>query len=250
MQRTISHRPAPPSLRRRSPLGCFLALICAALLSACAGGSGSSGFELARAENRAIERALASDGCEVNDGLTICASDSALPTTTATARVEMTRTPTPTGPAPTGSAIPTGSPSTRTPTATRHASRTPTPTPIPPQPAVDINLAPGEAIPCQQDGPAGACSFVLSYDTRGVPDDAAYRVALRPRNPDGRWRILPATDGGAVVAVPSASPQYQIAVLVFLDAPTFVPDEVELLAESGADLAFVTPVLSVESTTP
>ena len=81
-----------------------------------------------------------------------------------------------------------------------------------------------------------------------MPPGAAYRVAVRTRNPDGPWLIVPVADASAAIAVdPSRSGRdYQIAVLVFLQEPGFVPEQVELLADTGADLAFVTPVLSAE----
>jgi hypothetical protein len=78
MERTI-RRSALIACRRVLPIG-LAALLCAVLLAACAGGSGSSGFDLAlKKENEAIDRALATSGCETNAGLTICASSGSAP---------------------------------------------------------------------------------------------------------------------------------------------------------------------------
>jgi hypothetical protein len=59
---------------------------------------------------------------------------------------------------------------------------------------------------------------------------------------------LPATDNSASIAVnpTPAGRRYQIAVLLFLRDPGFVPDRVNLLADTGADFAFVTPLLTPE----
>jgi len=72
-------------------------------------------------------------------------------------------------------------------------------------------------------------------------------VAVRARDPDGPWIISPAPGNSAPLTVDPAGPDYQIAVLVFLEAPDFVPAEVDLLADSGADFAFVTLPLSPET---
>ncbi|MEO8602838.1 MAG: hypothetical protein ABI629_09695 [bacterium] len=298
MQRTNSRLASPSSPPRW--LRVWLLTLCGGLLlSACGGGSGSSGFDISLAENRAIDRALADQGCEVLDGLTICASTSAPVLPTATRTVERTATATviPATPTATRQALPTGSatptsfsgmrtatpqtqptgsvtatafratatttrdvPQTATPTSTQESvpsgtatptlfapSTTPTPTAVPVKPGVDIAVATDAAIPCVQEAPGGPCRFVLSFESRGFPPDAAYRVALRQRDPDERWSIVPATDADAALSASPAGGRYQIAVLVYLEAPSFVPDEVEVLADSGADFAFVTPVLSVGS---
>ena len=86
MQPMTCARPLPG---RRTALA---ALLAALLLAGC-GGSGSSGFDALAAENAAIDRALATMDCTVEQGLTICASTvveaPAAPTPTPT------RTPTP-----------------------------------------------------------------------------------------------------------------------------------------------------------
>jgi hypothetical protein len=76
-----------------------------------------------------------------------------------------------------------------------------------------------------------------------APPDAGYRLALR--SPEGVWSLVPATDRGADFTVRAKSARYQFAVLVFVPAADFVPDTVDRLADSGAQFAFVTPVLQV-----
>lgn len=271
MQRTLS-RPIDTTPPRAGWRWASLVALCCAL-SACAGGSGSSGFDLLKAENAAIDRALASQGCEVNDGLTICPSGGGAPspTDTVTATPTATGTPRPSGsatatttlPRPTLSltASPTGSPpppSSPTPTTTLPAPSTPTGTPpplpsqtptatsIPLGPSVDTNIGSSDVIPCQQSDPQGPCTFVFTFQPQAAPADAAYRVAVRTRNPDGAWLVLPVTDHSAVIAVDPSGHDYQLAVLLFLQEPGFVPDEIELLADTRADFAFVTPVLRAE----
>jgi hypothetical protein len=218
-----------------------LVAIVAFLLAAC-GGSGSSGFDAA-AENRTIDRVLATEQCETIDGLQICTSSSGpAPSPTPTAQIGQTATPSETPfPLPSGTATPTGTFAPATPTATRGPSDTPTPTSIPSTPAVDINAAPTDTCPPASDA---ECVFALTFVPRDVPAGAGYRVAVRGRNPDTRWTIFPATENSAVIELPAGVIDYQIAVLVFLDAPSFVPEEVERLSTTGADFAFVTPVES------
>ena len=275
MHRTINRRPDPTPRHRRWRLLLLVALCCGWALSACAGGSGSSGFDLAKAENNAIDRALESQGCEVNDGLTICASGAAIPPpsdtptlplpsvtatptalATATATVSfpaVTETPSPTGsPAPFRSPTPTTTlpPPSATPTATGTTRRTnsPTPTAIPAQPSVDINIGATDTIPCQQAGPLQPCVFVLTFQPHGAPAGAAYWVAVRTKNPNRNWLVSPVINNSAAIAVDpaAADTRYQIAVLLFVHEPAFVPSEVELLSETGADFAFVTPLLAAE----
>jgi len=292
---------AASSSHRRLALAWVLVLC--GLVAGCAGGSGSSGFDVA-AENRAIDHALATDTCTVVDGLTICASSSApsptattivveptftptasiepSATRTTTAMIQRSRTPTSTPSAPTATATSTGTPdgSTATPTGTPESitatptgtpelstatptfaqatatgtpgrgTKTPTPTPTatprPTTPSVDIDIPADGILPCQPHDD-GRCDLILSYQVSGAPDDAGYRVALRTRNPDGDWSVFPASQAEAALSVQSTSAQYQIAVLVFVPAPSFVPDDVERLGDTGANYAFVTPVVRIES---
>ncbi len=279
MQRRMSQRSEMTWRRPRARSLWLVALCCA--LAACAGGSGSSGFDALLAENTAIQKALDTDGCEVNEGLTICASGGAPPpisTPTSQPEPTFTATPTRTGTraptasptpttslprpsftatlAPTGSVEPTNrrtrtttpEPPPSTPTTTPAMSTftpTPTATPIPVGPSVDTNVAATE-ITCQSSGSDDGCIFLFRFQPEGFPSDAAYRVALRTRNPDGPWLVMPAVDNSAPIEVDDRS-QFQIAVLVFLPEPPSVPESVSLLADTGADFAFVTPVLTAQS---
>lgn len=258
MNRSSSRR--TDTTRRIRPLWLgLLALLCGWAFMACAGGSGSSGFDLAlKAENDAIDRALGADDCQVNDGLTICASGGS-PTATATARATATTTGQPPLTTPTASLTagpidttrtPTPSPFGGSPTPSLTPSRsgsspTPTATAIPAAPGVETNISsPEDTIPCQETSTGGPCVFLFMFQPQGAPSTAAYRVAVRTRNPDGSWQILPVVNDSALITVDPNGPDYQIAVLLYVQDPAFVPDHVELLADSGATFAFVTPVLT------
>lgn len=237
MPRTCDPTPTAATRRLRR-----LTAIVALLLAAC-GGSGSSGFD-ALAENRAIDRVLATEQCETIDGLQICTSSRvpATPSRTPTAAVSQTATPSESPfPNPSGTPTRTATIGPPTATATRGPSDTPTPTAIPMAPGVDIGGAPTDLCPPASDA---ECVFTLSFAPRDVPAGAGYRIAVRGRNPDTRWSIFPATENSAVIELPAEVADFQLAVLVFLDAPDFVPDEVERLSTTGADFAFVTPVES------
>jgi len=91
------------------------------------------------------------------------------------------------------------------------------------------------------------CTFIFAFEPAGFPPAAAYRVGVRTRNPDESWQILVPTDNQVAVQIDPNGPEYQFAVLVYLEEPDFVPEQVELLSHSGADFAFVTPVLTPES---
>jgi hypothetical protein len=289
------------------PHALWLATLCCILASACAGGSGSSGFDIA-AENAAIDQALGSQSCTENAGLTICASTgeigpvhtpeptasatgipsasdhptppttpsarmaTATPTSAAAATATVTRTTTaapnasptpaftatPRGNA-TGTATPTTTPpratstvaSTATParsattTGTRTTTTVPTPTvtPAPATPAVSTNVGNTGQLPCLASAEHG-CVFVLQFASVGFPATAVYRVAIRTRNPNGAWRVEDIVGNSATLSLQVPGPSYQIAILVFLDDPGFVPDHVDALADTGAHYAFVTGVLT------
>jgi hypothetical protein len=85
-----------------------------------------------------------------------------------------------------------------------------------------------------------------------APADPVYWVAVRTRNPDSTWLLVPATDNSAAIAVdPEPSTRrYQIAVLLFDGDPGPLPSHVVVLADTGADFAFVTALLTpVRATT-
>ncbi len=196
----------------------------AGLLAACAGGSGSSGFDVsARAEDGAIEQALAEQRCVPGAGLSICPADLS---------------------APAAATPPAGPP----------------PSPSPAAPQVDTGLRGDAPLACVAT-PGGPCTLTVPFAPEGFPATATYRVAVRPLEPQGRWAIgsapvehgmpgSPNFDGAAgldAVAVegPAQRVPVQVAVLVYLEPPASVPAQVEHLADSGADYAFVTPRVEV-----
>lgn len=259
MHRTVNRRPDPTPDRRPARWVWFVALWCALAVAACAGGSGSSGFDPLLRENQAIDQALDTQGCEMNEGLIICASgaETATPNPAETPQPPLnspTQTPSPTGtagPAVTGTATPTGTiprPSFTATVGATTATPTPTGTPSASQPSVDTNIGPEGTIPCQLVGADGPCFFVFTFQPEGLPSAASYGVAVRTRNPEGDWLVLPVVDNSAVIEIDTSpsGPDYQIAVLVFTEEPPFVPGTVELLADTGADYAFVTAVLTTE----
>jgi hypothetical protein len=253
MHRTVTRRSDPTPRRCRGRWVWLVALWCALAAAACAGGSGSSGFDPLLRENRAIEEALETMGCEMSDGLTICPSGAE----TATPEPPFdspTQTPNPTGtpePDRTGTATPTSATPRPTLTPTMGATTaTPTPTGTAGQlqPGVDTNIGRDDTIPCELSSADAPCFFVFTFQPAGLPSAAAYSVAVRTRNPDGDWLVLPVVDNSAVIEIDTSAsgPDYQIAVLVFTEEPPFVPETVVLLADTGADYAFVTPVLAPE----
>jgi hypothetical protein len=207
--------------------------LCALALLGC-GGSGSSGFDATAAENAAIDRALESSGCVAERGLTICASGS----------VETPATP----PAsPTATAFPDA---TGTPTGTPpRSSPTPTPTRTPPtsQPGVDIQPDPTDVANCVEAGDSQSCGLRLVFVPVAAPADAAYRAAVRQRDPDGPWQILPVSGNVVEIVIGPDVAVVQTAILLYERDPGTVPNEVELLADSGADFAFVTAPLVVRA---
>jgi hypothetical protein len=220
----------------------------AAVIAGCAGGSGSSGFDAAlRKENAAIDRALGAQACEEIDGLTICASGGQpVPSDTATPteqEPQVTATP--------AAATPSVAPeTTRTPTPSgsfRTATPTPTATPEPPSaPGINTNLGSRDSIDCEQPSSEAPCLFVFTFEPVGVPPNASYAVAARTRDPDGPWMLSEAPANSAAIEFDPGAAHYQIAVLVFLQPPAGIPEEIDLLGHSGADYAFVTPVLASE----
>lgn len=247
-------------VRRGLPLTVWLVAV---WLHGCAGGSGSSGFDVS-GENAAIRQALTEQRCVVRDGLTICpAGSTAGPGSP---------TPTPTAtPPPTARATATTTAAVVTPAATAtRVSGTPTPTPTALSPVatatprggvpgVDTALDGATAVACVQGAPDAPCSFVLPFAPFGFPADAVYAVAVRVDG-SGRWSIGPALAANgptgssfdAPVAVPSTvSPgvTVQLAVLVFVPPLPAIPEDVQQLADSGASFAFVTPELAVHAQT-
>lgn len=202
--------------------------LCALALLGC-GGSGSSGFDATAAENAAIDQALDSAGCVTEGGLTICASGSVAET--------------PATPAASPSTVPdaTGTPA--------FFSPTPTPTGTPPasRPEVDIQPDPTDVANCAAGADSQSCALRLVFVPVAAPAGAAYRAAVRARDPDGRWRILAVSGNAVEIIVGPDVAVVQTAILLYEREPGPVPDEVERLADSGADFAFVTAPLAVRA---
>jgi hypothetical protein len=241
-------------------------LLLGCVLAACAGGSGSSGFDISASENAAISQALSEQRCVADAGLTICPVNQGVqppapsPTPTSTLL--------PATPTPPVTSLPAA-------TATAAATAVPSHTPAPPAatptvPAngppngmsVDTGLTPGVPLSCVL-GPSG-CRFVVPFEPVGFPPDATFSVAAR-QDESGGWRIAPATaSSGTTVEVPSFSgtlsiavgsalvqpvgsgATVQLAVLVFVQPPASVPAQVVHLADSGAAFAFVTGTVNVQ----
>jgi hypothetical protein len=112
----------PSRSRRRAAWPCALALALLVLVGC--GGSGSSGFDAVALENDAIDRALETSECQVNEGLRICVAGGTplVPTPTGTPADTPTRRRT---------APPTTSPAHGTPTSTPDFGTTGTPTSTP-----------------------------------------------------------------------------------------------------------------------
>jgi hypothetical protein len=243
---------APGAHRRTTWYGAFVAL-CALLLGGCAGGSGSSGFDIVAAENAAIDTALDTGDCVVEHGLTICASGtvaspvvpSATPTATVepaaslTATVAGSPTPTPTSVFPTAATTRPPFSATPTRTSTRAPEASPAPTVMPAQPRVESEADATDVANCVLVAAAQSCTLRVVFVSMGIPDDAVYRAAVRARSPDSTWRVLPVADGAFTVEVPPEVTVVQTAVLVFERDPGPLPDEVEVLSDTGAELAFV-----------
>lgn len=235
-----------------------LAALCAALLTGCAGGSGSSGFDIVAAENGAIDNAIGSGGCVVERGLTICAAaEGATPPPSPTPT--HTLLPSPTGtPAPIRSesatplqrtATPTGTPFSL-PSATRTGTRiagSPTATRGPSQPSVDIQVDGTDVATCAASADSQPCAVRVMFVPVEAPAGAAYRFAVRARNPDTAWRVRVADGAVIEIVVPPGVTAIQTAILLYERDPGPVPPEIQVLSDSGADFAFVAAPLVVRS---
>ena len=194
----------------------YLWLTVMLLAAACDGGSGSSGFDV-RSENAAITLALMQQQCVPHARLMICPADE-------------------TGSVPGNVATPT-----------------------PQTPRVDTGVSKAAAVPCVQAVPDAACNFTLPFAPEGFPAGTVYRVAVRV-DASGPWTIGPELSSGASPAtsfdapvsvatstfVPAGGTAVQLAVLVFLKPGGAVPTVVDVLADTGADYAFVTTELMLQ----
>ncbi|MCK6557157.1 hypothetical protein L6Q96_21650 [Candidatus Binatia bacterium] len=106
-----------------------------------------------------------------------------------------------------------------------------------------------------------ACAFTLPFTPSGFPPAATYRLAAREPVPGQGWAIGLAVsqsapdqpNAGAPVTVDFMAPTEpqgfatQFAILVFLDGGGELPPQVDTLAETGADFAFVTPPVTLST---
>jgi hypothetical protein len=240
-----------------------LALAACVTAIACAGGSGSSGFDLT--ENAAITLALDEQRCVDFEGLRVCP---ALTTATVRPAGSPTATPTPartptTSPTNAGSGTP---PPDASPTATPSPTHSPTPA-ASAEPGVDLVVNRDGTVDCTVIEHEGMCDLRVAFWVEGLPPSALFRVAIRTLNPDtlkpeGLWTIgnAPVPSGGpemptfdaSVAAIPNAdvtggTATVQLAVLVFLDPPMTIPGETEALVDTGADYAFITTEIGIEA---
>jgi len=192
--------------------------LCVAFVG-CAGGSGSSGFDITPlAEDRLILQALAEGRCVDADGLPICPSDTdalALPA--------------------------------------------PLDQPGLPLRDVSLSTGiSGGASRCQVlVSDATACAVQVVFMTGGLPAGANVQVALRGVERTGEtiglWEVGPATtlDGETTVATPVLVPvaygRVQLAALVFLSSSPLSVGTIDRLAEAGADIVFVTDSFDIET---
>ncbi len=179
-------------------------------VAACAGGSGSSGFDL-RLENRAIDTAVGDGTCVELDGFIICAADGEGFDGT---------TPTPEGP---DNVVTNLDPANQTPCG-----------PALPAPGTDLTLC---------FNPSGfPPATVFRVALRSVDPNGPWQLLPEP------MRSGDLDDRNFVLAVPlspadAAGSGVQLAVLVFLDDPGPLPERVETLGATGADFAFVSAEL-------
>jgi hypothetical protein len=239
-------------------------------LTACEGGSGSSGFDV-RSENAAIDEALVAQHCVQHESLTICpaAETGATPSPTVAPSAATTPTPSsaPPGPTatpnsaftpggvPTATASPASSAATtptpsrtpaaaatptstaaRTVTALRSATPTATATPTSSVQQVDIGIDPRVSVLCVS-AQGGSCTFVLPFVPSGFPQTAIFRVAVRRVNPNAPWTI-----GDALTSGPT-TPTFEVPVDIGAPVSLCCGTTVQ-----AAILVFLNPPVSVPAT--
>lgn len=265
------------------PATCLTLLAACLFAVGCAGGSGSSGFNIA--ESQAVDRVAESGECEDFDGLLICPVET-LPTTEATPTATPTSTRAPEIPtasptdgidAPTPgvtatmpqlpatqtpTALPTqGPPETATATATEESSPTPSPTNIPTLGVVTDVAEFGDDQSCVLADDESSCVVAFRFTAIGFPPESAFRVASRPTGAEVAWDIVDPTtpaqaslpaytadlpvDLDTPTAHSGAVSTLQVVVLAFDSDPGPVPERVDSLGATGADLAFAAPPLPI-----
>ena len=251
------------------------AVVCLAVFLGCAGGSGSSGFDVV--ENAAIDQAIDEQRCVDNDGLVICPADTENGvdmtfTPTATLRFTATATPRPkptrtretpdetrtpafetpsTNPSPSLTPTPQAPPTARsTPTRTLPPTETATPAGM----RIDVGIAPDSFVDCLIA--SDTCGFSFTFTASGFADGTEFQVASRRLAPESQWQISvpapidPATGVlkyDALIAVPvedSAEATITVQVAVLTQSTPIgaaPPSSVDALGDSSAEFAFVTP---------
>jgi hypothetical protein len=240
----------------RFPWISALALATCVTAIACAGGSGSSGFDIT--ENAAMTMALDEQRCVDFKGLQVCPAFTAT-----TERTPGAPTATPT-PSPTPATSPTNA-GTSTPPPSASPTATPSATPSNER-GIGLILNRDGMVDCTVTEYDETCHLRVAFWAEGFPASAAFRVVIRELNPDthepeGPWTIgnTPVPSGGpqmpsfdaSVDAIPAAdvtsgTTSVQLAVLVFLEPPEMILGETAVLADTGADYAFITTDIVIE----
>ena len=206
-------------------------LLAALLFGGCLdGGRGSSGFDL---EAALIERVLTQQRCESRESVLFCPAD---------------QQPAGATPTPTMASTPPTPPISPTPTATAVPMR-----------RVDTGLANGTSIACTRERASDPCRLTFSFQAFGFGGAPALRVAAQLRPPGIGWDVAPPLtvdlnadppryDAMIAVSAP-VDPQslsIRFAVLVLASPSATLPARLAVLADSGAEFAFVTPELALE----
>lgn len=196
------------SFRRSQVMRLVRVFLLGVLLSSCAGGSGSSGFDISpSAENESINQVLTTKQCLPDEVLTLCP-------------------------------------------ANETALDVPVPGQTPAPQGVDVGtMVDSTNFGRCAEGIEQSCRLPVMITVAGLTPGSAYQVAARGSDPLSSWVIAAAasvvpgderTAFPATIEVPAASLSIQVAVLVFIDGVGTTLGELQTLAETGADFAFVT----------
>jgi len=187
-------------------------LICTALwLTACAGGSGSSGFDITpQSEDAAIAQAVSEQHCVTHETLTICPADAAT--------------------LPTGAAhVETGLNDQLPVACATAADRSGCTFTLPFMP-IGFPANATFRVATRLLEPAGSWVIGAVPGANGTPSAPDFEAPV---------------DVQISSSTPSAEP-IQLAVLAFLTPPASLPATVDTLAATHADFAFVTPELQLQ----
>jgi hypothetical protein len=214
----------------------WMAVVLAALMAACGGGSGSTG--LVSSEGAVLHEVRRDGTCVTTDAMvTYCATDS------------------PQAVSPGGASASGPAHSNVVPTATSAAS--PTPTVAATGAEATPTTAPGstpspQTTPCRRGDLPCPAPLVVQFTVRGLPAGAACALSARAANSADPWSTGSlAPSGGALTEVDLPVPDdvgpgfVEIALLCFEDPPTSLPDQLETLAAGEPDVVFA-PAEAVE----